>query len=188
MKQIYEPAEDSFLIAEYLSNIIPKILNKNPEVSFLEIGSGSGINLETAFNAGIKKEKIFSCDLNKDAVKYCKNLGFNCIYSNLFAKIPKMKFDIIIFNPPYLPEDKNYSEPEDSKLATTAGEKGNEIIIKFLKQAKNFTEKSGIIIIITSSLSKKIDFKNLGYNSKKISTKNLFFEKLFLWELKLANN
>ena len=180
---IYEPNEDSFLMSENLKKEFPKILKKNPKLKFLEIGSGSGINLKTALGLGIKKQNIFSSDINKNAVNHCKKLGFNCIYSNLFEKIPKQKFDIIIFNPPYLPEDKN--EKEDSKLITTGGKKGNELSIKFLKKAKDCLEKNTKIFLITSSLSKEINFKDLGYIEKEIGNKKLFFEKLILWELKI---
>jgi len=181
---VYSPAEDSFFMSDYLSKTVPKLAKKNPGLKFLEMGAGSGINLERAFNSGIKKQNIFSCDINPKAVLHCKSLGFNCIKSDLFNRIPKNnKFDIIIFNPPYLPEDEFYPEPKVSKTATTGGKKGNEIIIKFLTQAKNYLDKSGMILIITSSLAEKVDFNKLGYNSRKIAEKNLFFERLFLWKL-----
>ena len=58
------------------------------------------------------------------------------ITSDLFDKIPKnKKFDIVAFNPPYLPEDKR--EDKESQLTTTGGKKGNEITLRFLKKAKH---------------------------------------------------
>jgi HemK-related putative methylase len=181
---IYEPAEDSFLMSRTLEKNIPILLKKNSDLKFLEIGAGSGINSETAKNSGIKLKNIFSCDINSEAVKHCKNLGFSSVKSDLFDKIPKMKFDLIIFNPPYLPEDSR--EPKSSRLATTGGKKGNEIILRFLKQAKNFLSKKGKIFLITSSLAENVDFKKLGYKEKEIGCEKLFFEKLFIWELKIS--
>jgi len=178
---IYSPEEDSYLMSNVLKKEIMKIICDNPNAMILEIGSGSGINLQTTLELGVKKENIFSCDINPEAVKHCKKLGFNCIESNLFEKIPKQKFNLIIFNPPYLPEDK--LEPENSKIVTTAGKKGNEIILRFLKQAKTYLYKSGKIFLITSSLSEEINFEKKGYSKNLIETKSLFFEKLFLWEL-----
>jgi methylase of polypeptide subunit release factors len=99
----------------------------------------------------------------------------------LFEKIPKLKFDLIIFNPPYLPEDAR--EPKNSQTATTGGKKGNEIILKFLEQSKNFLSKNGKIFLITSSLAENINFKKLGYNAKEIGCEKLFFERLCIWEL-----
>jgi release factor glutamine methyltransferase len=180
MPEIYEPQEDSYLMSDFLMDEIPELLIKNPNLRFLEIGAGSGINLQNALEEGIKKENIFCTEINPYAVKYCKHLGFNCIQSNLFEKI-KDSFDLIIFNPPYLPLDEE--EPEDSRLATTGGKNGNELIIKFLKQAKDHLNKEGKIFIITSSLSPRVDFDKFGYKFKEVAKKDLFFEKLFLWEL-----
>ena len=177
---VYQPAEDSFLMSEILKKEIPSLLEKTPDLKFLEIGAGSGIHLETAKKLGIKN--IQSSDIDIKSVNHCNLLGFNCIHSDLFEKIPKQKFDLIIFNPPYLPEDSQ--EPEYSKLATTAGKKGNEIIIKFLKQAKEFLNKDAKIFLITSSLSEDINFENLNYSAKEIGCEKLFFERLCIWELK----
>ena len=179
---IYQPAEDSFLMSNILKENIPYLLEKNPDLKFLEIGAGSGLHLQTAFTFGIKKENIFSSDINKNAVSHCSSLGFNCIYSDLFENFSENeKFDIIIFNPPYLPEDKN--EPKSSRIATTGGKKGNEIILRFLHQAKNYINKEGKIYLITSSLSEDVYFYELGYNSKEIGCEKLFFERLCVWEL-----
>jgi HemK-related putative methylase len=181
--EIYSPEEDSYLMSENIKRKLPILLNKNPNLKFLEIGSGSGINLKVTLSLGIKKENILACDINKKAVEHCKGLGFNCMKSNLFEEIPKQKFDLIIFNPPYLPEDS--LEPKSSKVATTAGKKGNEVIKLFLNDAKNFLSKKGKIFIITSSLSKEIDFGKYKLKFKILDTKKLFFEKLFLWELEI---
>jgi len=181
MSEIYEPAEDSYLMSDFLKKEIPKLLRINRELKLLEIGAGSGINLVSALDSGVKRKNILGCDINEEAVRHCRKLGFNCIKSDLFNKIPKQKFSLIIFNPPYLPLDKK--EPKISRIATTGGKKGNEIIIKFLKQARNYLNTDGKIFIITSSLSPEIDFDKLSYEFKKIGKKSLFFEKISLLEL-----
>lgn len=179
---IYQPAEDSFLMSGILKEQLPELIKKNPNLKFLEIGAGSGIHLETALNSGIKKENIFSSDIDNASVLHCNFLGFNCIHSDLFEKI-QGKFDLIIFNPPYLPRDKR--ETKESQLATTGGKKGNEVIIKFLEQAKNFLEDDGKIFLITSSLAENVNFEEFGYDAKEIGCENLFFERLCIWELKI---
>lgn len=181
---IYKPTEDSFLMSEILKEQVPNLIKKNPTLKFLEIGAGSGINLEVAKKLGVKNKNIFSSDINLKSVNHCNLLGFNCIQSDLFEKI-KGKFDLIIFNPPYLPEDSR--EPIDSKLATTGGKKGNEIILRFLQQAKNHLEKNGKIFLITSSLAEDIDFEKLGYNAKEIGCERLFMERLCIWELRIIS-
>jgi len=183
MPEIYEPQEDSYLMSDFLKKEIPKLLKINPELKLLEVGVGSGINLVTTRTAGVKKENILGTDVNFNAVEHCRGLGFNCITSDLFDKIPEQKFNLIIFNPPYLPLDKK--EPKTSRIATTGGKKGNEIMIKFLKQAENYINSDGKIFIITSSLSQGVNFDEFGYNFKEVTSTSLFFEKLSLWELEL---
>jgi methylase of polypeptide subunit release factors len=97
-----------------------------------------------------------------------------------------LKYDIVIFNPPYLPSDSR--EPKSSKIATTAGKKGNEIILRFLQQAKFYLNKNGKIFLITSSLSEDVDFSSLGYLAKEIGCEKLFFERLCVWELTQSSN
>ena len=178
-------------MSRILKEQIPNLVKKDSNLKFLEVGAGSGIHLQTALNSGIKNENIFSSDIDKKAVSHCSALGFSCIHSDLFetfkgggsvgGTLVPLKYDIIIFNPPYLPEDSR--EPQSSRKDTTAGKKGNEIIIRFLIQAKSHLNKNGKIFLITSSLSEDVNFKNLNYSAKEIGCEKLFFERLCIWEL-----
>jgi release factor glutamine methyltransferase len=176
MSLIYSPEEDSFLLQKVLENEIPKLKNKS--LTFLEIGIGSGIQLETAEKLGIKKENIFGVDINIDAIKHCQKLGFHCIKSNLFENITE-KFDAVVFNPPYLPKTEN--EDPESELITTGGKEGSEIISQFLVEAKKYLSKNGIIYLLISSLTQGIDW--LDYKKELVGEKKLFFEKLEVWKL-----
>jgi len=178
---IYEPAEDSFLLSEEIKKYLK---NKDKEIKILDMGSGSGIQAKTCRDLGFKN--ILCADIDPEAIKHFKKLKFRSIKTNLFSKIKKSKenkFDFIIFNPPYLPE--NELEPKDSRLATTGGKKGYEIIIKFLKQARSYLTKDGAILLLFSSLSQpktiKSEAKKLGYTIKELSSQKLFFEELFVY-------
>ncbi|MFH1608341.1 MAG: HemK2/MTQ2 family protein methyltransferase [archaeon] len=175
---IYPPSEDSFLMSRILKQQLPNLLEKNPDLKFLEIGAGSGIHLQTVLELGVTKQNIYSCDISPDAIRHCKRLGFNCVHSDLFENISG-KFNLIIFNPPYLPEDKQ--EPLDSQIATTGGKKGSEIINKFLKQVKNHLTSDSKIFLITSSLAKGVKWGN--YDKKLLGKKKLFFEELRVWKV-----
>ena len=169
---IYEPPDDSFLIAEEV-----KKLAKDKNV--LDVGTGSGFLAKCALNA--KARSVTGLDINKEAIDKLKKEKneIRFIHSNLFDKIKK-KFDLIIFNPPYLPLDKN--EDKESRLATTGGKKGDEVILRFLKQSKKHLEDKGIILLLLSSLTprNRIEniFKELGYKHTQLSKKDVFFESL----------
>ena len=178
MTEIYPPSEDSFFLTNLLKKEIPELLKKNSELTFLEIGAGSGIHLETAFKSGIKKENIYSCDINPAAVSHCNLLGFHCIHSNLFEQI-KESFDLIIFNPPYLPGHKFDLEPD-----TYAGKK-EDVIVRFLQQAKSHLNKDGRIFLLLSSKTpmEHIEEEMGRYQTKLLGNERLFYEELFIYEL-----
>jgi release factor glutamine methyltransferase len=178
---IYQPAEDSYLLQKEIENHLSKI--KDKEINILDMGSGSGIQAETCRN--FRFNNILCADINPEAIELLRTKKFKTITSNLFRKIEK-KFNLIIFNPPYLPEDER--EPKDSRAETTAGKKGYEIILRFLKQAKSHLEKQGTILLLVSSLSQpkiiKKEAKHLGYKLKKLASQKLFFEELIVYEIR----
>ncbi|MEK6847445.1 MAG: HemK2/MTQ2 family protein methyltransferase [Nanoarchaeota archaeon] len=178
---IYQPSEDSYLLASIISKYV-----KNKSV--LDVGAGSGILAETAKKSGAKS--VLAVDINSNAIKLLKQKNIPAIKSNLFSKIKKnKKFDFIFCNPPYLPEDKR--EDKKSQKITTGGKKGDEFILKFIKQAENYLNKNGKILLLLSSFTPRnkiislINKSNLNY--KIIISKNLFFETLEVWEVKYNN-
>ena len=168
---IYEPQEDSFLLSKYVE--------KYASGKVLDLGSGSGIQAEAAL---MKTKEVLAVDINKEAVGLLKKKNINAKYSDLFSNV-KGKFDLIIFNPPYLPEER--LEDLETKLVTTGGRYGYEILERFFKDAKKFLNKNGKILIVFSSLTKKkkIDslIKKYGFKFKLLEEKKIFFESLYVY-------
>lgn len=176
MSLVYLPAEDSFL----LESIIPKY-TKNKTV--LDMCTGSGILAVVALKS--KAKSITAVDINPKGLDLIEQKEIVKIHSNLFKKV-KGKFELIICNPPYLPEDK--LEDTESKLATTGGKRGDEFILKFLKESKNYLEKNGKILLLVSSLTPRDRIskllKELKLKSKTVAKKKVFFETLEVLEIK----
>lgn len=179
---IYEPAEDSLLLKKHIKHYA---LGKN---LVLDMGTGSGL---LAVEAAGYVHKVIAVDINPEAIKHCRktikksNIEFR--QSDLFSNIQKDEiFDLIIFNPPYLPLDKD--EPEDSQLATTGGKKGYELIQKFLSDAKAYLAEKGEILLLFSSLTgindvNRIILKN-GFTYNEVARQHLFFEDIIVYILK----
>lgn len=173
--EIYLPSEDSFLLSEF----VKKEIEKNKPIKVLDMGSGSGIQAEACISAGIAEKDLTLADINKKAISHLK-LKFprsKIILSDLFSKIPGYaKFDLILFNPPYLPDSKFDKQPD-----TSGGKKGSSVINEFLERAKLYLNKNGKILLITSNLTKNINWQN--YNRELLGKKRIFFEELYVWEL-----
>jgi release factor glutamine methyltransferase len=177
--KIYEPSDDSYLFSDFLK----KYLENHKINSYLDIGTGSGILPKTALNF-IPPKNITASDINPEAIKSLKKESFNTIKSDLFENINK-KFDLITFNAPYLPLDP--LEPYDSRLATTGGKRGDEISLKFLKEAKSHLNQKGKIFLLISSLTPTNKIKKL-WPYKVVESKKIFMEELLILEFKLRTN
>ncbi|MDO8509288.1 MAG: methyltransferase [Nanoarchaeota archaeon] len=172
---IYEPSDDSYLLKKEVSKFC-----KGKTV--LDVGSGSGIQAESAIEFGAKE--VLAIDIDSEAVKLLTKKGISALKSDLLSNV-KGKFDLIIFNPPYLPLDK--MEDRESSRITSGGEAGDEIILRFLKEAKKSLSAKGIILIVLSSLTPKSRIikrlKELDLKKEVIAEKKLFMEKLEVWKI-----
>jgi len=180
---VYSPAEDSIFFADFLKKYFSKLSKKQKQnISYLDMGTGSGILAEIAIKSGISKENIIAVDTDKEAVEFVKtkNLGIKVIHSNFFSKLKskeKPHFDIITFNAPYLPDNKY-----DNQKDTSGGKFGDESSIKFIKQAKAHLTKQGKIFLLISSLTPMNKINK--FNPKIVAKTHLFFEDLLILEIK----
>lgn len=175
---IYEPAEDSFLLEKEVRKC-----SRGKKV--LDVGCGSGI-LSLAAREGGAAE-VLAVDINPEAVKEIKKKGIEAIESDLFSAIsPEEKFDLIVFNPPYLPYDAR--EDRESARITSGGKRGDEIIIRFLENAGEHLSKDGLILLLVSSLtpSKRIldVLSKKKLEEKVVASQKVFMETLEVWEIK----
>lgn len=169
---IYEPQEDSFLVQKHIKNYA--------HGDVLDMGTGSGILAEEAVKY---TNKVLAVDVDLEAVEHGRE-NYNDIEfreSNLFSNIDE-SFDLIIFNPPYLP-----TESKDLNFALDGGKEGWEVIAEFLKQAKKYLKKNGVILLLFSSFSNKGKINKIlkeeGYYYKEIDKQHIHFEDLYVYEI-----
>ena len=177
---VYIPAEDSYLLAENLE------IKENQSV--LEIGTGSGI---VAMYASRFSDNITVTDINFDACELARrnfeenNIeNIEILFGNLFEVVENRKFDVILFNTPYLPTEDDEVLENNINYAFDGGLNGRKIIDLFLNEVKNHLNDGGIVQMIQSSLSdneatlKKFD--ELGFIAEIKASEHFFFEDITL--------
>ena len=179
--EVYEPREDSYLLQS--------IIERYAAGKVLEIGVGSGILTKTAASMqGV--EHITGIDINRNAItatqdelkkQHIPKKKYRLIKSDLFEKIDE-KYDTIIFNPPYLPDDPKVKDP-----ALDGGKQGYELIQRFIENVNPYLSMAGAIFLLFSSYSRKnmiekfIQDQELVYFE--IERKNIDNEILYVYRI-----
>ncbi len=172
LPNVYEPAEDSFLLVDALLEIIE---DKN---SLLEVGCGSGI---VSVFAKDHYPNVVATDINPYAAHCARLNGIDVIRTDLLAGI-NGTFDIVVFNPPYLPtsEDEHVGGWDDIML--NGGPDGRDTIRRFVAEVGSHLNPSGQVLMLISSLTGIKEVCNLmqgaGMSVKKVAESSHFFEKL----------
>ena len=150
-KNIYEPAEDTFLLADNI--------NARRGERVLELGTGCGLLAILAAKAGAKE--VVVTDINPAALKCAranaaKHQVEYCIdfrLGDLFEPVAGEHFDLVMFNPPYLPVDPEEALCGPLDRAWEAGPDGRRIIDRFLRELPNYLMPNGRILFVQSSLA-----------------------------------
>ena len=177
---VYVPAEDSYLLADNLE------IKEGQSV--LEIGTGSGI---VAMYASRLTDRITVTDINFDACILAeKNFNDNNIenieilFGNLFEPVKNRKFDVILFNTPYLPTEEDDVIDDTINYAFDGGLNGRKVIDLFLDEVKNHLNDGGIVQMIQSSLSgnqETLDrLDEMGFIAEIKASEHFFFEDITL--------
>jgi len=140
--QVYSPEADTFLL---LSAAKAEV---QPGDRVLEVGTGSGL---IAAELG-KVTRVVTTDINPHAVLCVSMAGTEVIRTDLFAGI-RGPFDLVLFNPPYLPTQPEERIHDWLEYALDGGESGRMIIERFLEGAGRVLAQGGRILLLVSSLT-----------------------------------
>jgi release factor glutamine methyltransferase len=184
-KDVYEPAEDTFLLANNLS------VKESERV--LDLGTGCGI---LAVLAAGKAKRVVAVDVNPHAVTCAKkNAALNRVAAKIEVRKGDLfdavafdeKFDLILFNAPYLPVEEDEGKSWIEK-AWAGGQTGRSVIDRFIDTVSAYLTEKGRVLLVQSSLSDVEETLNrfLQHNlhAAIVGEKKSAFEEIVLIEAK----
>lgn len=191
---VYEPSEDTFLFIDALEKELSFIRNLNPLI-IAEIGSGSGLNL-TALSTVLGNNHLYvATDINIQACLATKitskvnNVIIEC-FNMEFLNCFKNKFDIILFNPPYVVTETDEIKGVGIERSWAGGVNGREIMDKLFPKIPDLLTENGVFYLVVIKENnpneicdyfKKLNFKTEFINDRKVRGEHLYvlkFQKL----------
>ena len=176
---VYEPAEDSFLLAD------AALEGAEPGMRILEVGTGSGF-VSAVLRANLENVRIIATEINPHAVRCAKENGVEVIRTDLFRGIkpgnPEACFDLILFNPPYLPTSEEEKVPGWLNYAFDGGTSGRETLERFFAEVRDYLGPGGRILVLVSSITGveavQEKMERLGFAVDIVERKKVSFEEL----------
>lgn len=183
---VYEPAEDSFLLAD------AALEEAELGMHILEIGAGSGF-VSAVLRANVKGIRVLATEINPHAASCAKANGVEVIRTDLFRGLKPEKqnasFDLILFNPPYLPTSEDEKVPGWLNYAFDGGASGRKTLDRFLDEVRNYLKPLGKILVLISSITGletvKEKMEKLGFEVDVVGRKKISFEELMVVRGKL---
>ena len=140
--QVYSPEADTLLLLNAAR------AEARPDDCILEVGTGSGlISAEMA-----RITRVVATDINPHAVTCTGRAGIEVVRTDLFAGI-RGPFDLILFNPPYLPTQPEERMDDWLEYALDGGESGRAVIERFARSVGDVLAPGGRVLLLISSLT-----------------------------------
>ena len=179
-KTVYYPREDSLLMGKVIEG-----LNLRGKTA-LEIGCGSGF---LSILLAKKGAEVTGVDINEEAVEITKenavsnSVKIDVMHSNLFSNV-KGKFDLIVFNPPYLPVEEG-----ETDFTYAGGLSGRETVERFVSGVKSHLNEHGSVLIVISSLTGEKEtiglFRKEGLSASVVAKEKIPWEELIVIDASL---
>jgi release factor glutamine methyltransferase len=156
--QVYSPEADTLLLLGAARAEV------RPGDRILEVGTGSG-----SIAAEISQiARVVATDINPHAVLCAARAGAEVVRTDLFSGI-RGPFDLVLFNPPYLPTQPEERMDDWLEHALDGGVSGRDVIERFARTVGTIIAPDGRILLLISSLTglKEVQalFCDLGFSS-----------------------
>lgn len=186
--RVYRPAEDSALLASAAVELVAE------GDRVLEVGTGSGWVAECVRDvAGERGDdvRVVASDVNPHACRRARERGLEVVRADLVAGFRDRTFDLVAFNPPYLPTDPDHEWNDWMEAALSGGESGRRVVEPFLASVRRVLAPGGSVLLLVSSLTDRESVESLaadaGLVAESIREESYPFETLWVLRLEPAD-
>ena len=144
VETVYQPAEDSDLLARTAAERVAA------GDRALDVGTGSGYVAAKMAEAGAEAVGV---DLSPLACREAADNGVPVVRGDLVAPFRDDSFDLVAFNPPYLPTPAEAEWDDWMEHALSGGEDGRRLVDPFLKTVGRVLAPGGEVLLLVSSLT-----------------------------------
>jgi release factor glutamine methyltransferase len=147
---VFRPISDTWLLAGALRELAPG-------ARVLDVCTGSGALAVTAALAGagdvtavdVSRRAVLTAGLNARL----NGVAVRARRSDLFAQLHDQRYDVIVCNPPYVPDPSGDRLPaRGPQRAWDAGHDGRVILDRLIAQAPRHLHPSGALLVVHSEL------------------------------------
>lgn len=145
-------------IGELIRNQFAPWIDADSVTQVLDLCTGSGC-IAMACCEAFPDAQVHAVDISQDALAVAAiNLQrldmedqLTLVESDCFTNVPKIKFDIIVSNPPYVGSDEMQTLPDEFRhepvLALETGQNGLAIVKQILNNARHYLSDEGILVV-----------------------------------------
>lgn len=171
---VYKPSEDTFLLLG--------ALDVRPGERVLEVGTGSGFVAVHAASAGT----VVATDVDPLAVRTARenarrNRRDVAVVRTDLAQAIRGRFDVVAFNPPYLPASDDGADAD----AWTGGAEGSETALRFLADLPRILAEDGRAFLLLSARNRAAERTAVQtFQAEEVARRPGFPETLRVWRLR----
>ena len=184
MPAVYEPAEDSRLLAETVEGRV------DADALVLEVGVGSGY---VAARIGRRTgARVIGTDLNPAACTSARAAGVEAVRADLLEPVRAEIADVVCCNPPYLPTPSERAWDDPLEHALSGGEDGRRVVRPFLRDVGRVLRPRGRAYLLVSSLTGLEAVADIaagaGLRTREVAEDSFPFERLVVLEITRDNS
>lgn len=178
--EVYVPSDDTWLLADALD------LREGERL--LDVGTGTGA---VAVLAARRGARVTATDVNPSALRLCRDnarrngVHVDVVQADLLRGIRAERFDLVTFNPPYLPTEPDERLPGPLNAAFDGGSEGRDVLSRFLDGLRIGRARRALVVVSSLQGPSEVaaGLSRAGFAAEPVRAARLPYEALTIFSL-----